>query len=235
MPSGSSSTSATHAKTPGDGGPRPELNVAQPDCEPFHVLLENGRTYLLGRSQRCDVRLEDRRVSAVHLRLDVDNGCATLTDCGSRHGTRMNGRLLEPGCETPIEDGDEVCCGSTCIRYTNLVERACRIARALPPSTDRGIPPPEGADNIESTRNGADTVRGSCEQGPMSGCPADGCGDSDDAPHDQFEAARVGALRECVRDSSDARPAHVWLVAALLTVALFVALVLLVLIPEASP
>ena len=53
----------------------------------------------LGRSQTCEIRVYERRVSSRHAEF-VPPGCAgqswLVRDLGSKHGTFLNGKLLTP-------------------------------------------------------------------------------------------------------------------------------------------
>jgi hypothetical protein len=51
-------------------------------------------TLLIGRSDACDVRLEDATVSRRHARLVFRDGAWIVQDLGSKNGTLLNGRLV---------------------------------------------------------------------------------------------------------------------------------------------
>ncbi len=75
------------------------------------AIVEVGRSLLVGRDLSCEVRLEGRRVSRRHLRLEnrVD-GLRVVTDVGSHNGTYVNGaRVSERG--ALLNEGDIVSCG----------------------------------------------------------------------------------------------------------------------------
>jgi pSer/pThr/pTyr-binding forkhead associated (FHA) protein len=54
---------------------------------------------------RCQVLLQEPRVSAVHATLRFDNGQLTVRDGGSNNGTFLNGNRLAGGVPTPIPPG----------------------------------------------------------------------------------------------------------------------------------
>lgn len=57
-------------------------------------VLEDGRSYLLGRGESCDLVIEDPRVSRRHLRLAGTTSGWTLTDLDSKNGTTVDGAPL---------------------------------------------------------------------------------------------------------------------------------------------
>ncbi len=74
------------------------LDIISQDGKRKRLPLQNSQT-VIGRSpKRCEVLVEDSRVSRVHLRIhrDIDRG-VTITDLFSANGTLFEGRELEPG------------------------------------------------------------------------------------------------------------------------------------------
>jgi hypothetical protein len=66
-----------------------------------------GLRLTIGRSRRCDYRLSDGSVSALHAILiyDLSSGEYSLADAASRNGTFLNGKKLEPELRTTIWPG----------------------------------------------------------------------------------------------------------------------------------
>jgi hypothetical protein len=66
-----------------------------------------GLRLTVGRSRRCDYRLSDGSVSALHaiLTYDLSSGEYSLADAASRNGTFLNGKKLEPELRTTIWPG----------------------------------------------------------------------------------------------------------------------------------
>src|SRR5262245_47775149 len=73
------------------------------------VLADPGKTVLLGRDLSCDVRLDGRKVSRRHLRIENRGGGGVhLVDNGSHNGTFVNGQRVS---EVPLAAGDIVQAG----------------------------------------------------------------------------------------------------------------------------
>ncbi len=70
----------------------------------------------VGRSEGCDLRLEDAYVSQVHARLFPQDGVWFVEDLGSTNGTFLNGeRVSAP---RPLRAGDQVRVGTTVLELT---------------------------------------------------------------------------------------------------------------------
>jgi len=67
-------------------------------------------TMTVGRSDTCDLTLQDDRVSGEHLYLTFSNGEFRLKDAGSTNGTLLNG---SPVTEFALKDGDQIRVGHT--------------------------------------------------------------------------------------------------------------------------
>ena len=67
------------------------------------------RLISIGRAKSSTIRLDSEYVSAHHAEiLLLDNGDIFLTDCGSKQGTFVFGKRIEPGVEVPIRRGDKI-------------------------------------------------------------------------------------------------------------------------------
>lgn len=77
------------------------------------ALPEEGVLHV-GRGAECEIRIEHPTLSRRHLRLVLTPSSISVEDCGSRNGTRVAGRVLEPGeavlvaSGAPFEAGDAV-------------------------------------------------------------------------------------------------------------------------------
>ena len=52
--------------------------------------LDPHASYLLGRSRKCSIRLDEATVSGRHARMECQGGIWTIEDLESSHGTRVN-------------------------------------------------------------------------------------------------------------------------------------------------
>jgi hypothetical protein len=64
--------------------------------------------FTVGRDAGCDVVLAHRGVSKVQARFSLVGGLLSLSDAGSKNGTRLNGMLLSPEQLLPVDLGDTV-------------------------------------------------------------------------------------------------------------------------------
>lgn len=76
----------------------------------------------LGRSEECEVTIEDPLVSRRHAQITVDGDEVRVIDLGSRNGVRLNGRPVEGS--ALLEDGDRVRIGTQDLVFTRVVPRA---------------------------------------------------------------------------------------------------------------
>ncbi len=67
--------------------------------------LNRSRPMTIGRSERCDIVLNDRQVSRFHARVSWSGHAYQLEDLGSKNGTHINGE--ENSSATILNDGDE--------------------------------------------------------------------------------------------------------------------------------
>jgi hypothetical protein len=77
---------------------------------------------LVGRGPHCGVRLPSARVSREHAIVRVGEGRVQLLDRGSKNGTWVNSRRLEPNGEADLEDGDELVFGTYRLVFRKLSE-----------------------------------------------------------------------------------------------------------------
>lgn len=66
---------------------------------------------IVGRSPDCDVVLFDKRVSRHHCRIIRHGSSQFVEDCGSSHGTYVNGRNIDG--RTVLKEGDKLKIGQT--------------------------------------------------------------------------------------------------------------------------
>jgi hypothetical protein len=118
------------------------------------IWLPSGR-FVIGRSSRCQIVLDDPLVSRRHAEMIVEPEAATVADLNSINGVRVNG---EPLCGEPrlLEDGDHIVLGGRELVFV----RATHDDRPHPPAGDTlsGLDPvvPAEGDVDESS---AETAR----------------------------------------------------------------------------
>ena len=71
----------------------PYILIGTVQDKPFRYLLKEGEQSV-GRAEGVDVRLEHGTVSRNHALIAVEGSKVTLTDLGSRNGTRVDGRAV---------------------------------------------------------------------------------------------------------------------------------------------
>ncbi len=85
------------------------IRFARPDGLASTVVVESGRALVLGRDLGCDVRLDGRKVSRRHLRIENRaSGDVVVVDNDSHNGTFINGQRVT---EAALCDGDLVQAG----------------------------------------------------------------------------------------------------------------------------
>ena len=71
-----------------------------------------GTPSLVGRDDACDLVLSDARVSQHHARVSFDGTAWQFEDLGSRNGSSINGRPVDPGGSQPLSEGDILILGT---------------------------------------------------------------------------------------------------------------------------
>jgi pSer/pThr/pTyr-binding forkhead associated (FHA) protein len=79
-----------------------KLVLYQQDIKIQDYVLVTG-SYIIGRSDRADIWLNDRWVSRKHCQLDLQEGAIRVRDLGSTHGTFVNDK---PVVEANLSQGD---------------------------------------------------------------------------------------------------------------------------------
>ena len=62
--------------------------------------------FLIGRGESCHLRPQSHTISRKHCLIRVQEGAATIEDCGSTNGTLLNGKKIEQ--RLPVNDGDRI-------------------------------------------------------------------------------------------------------------------------------
>jgi small-conductance mechanosensitive channel len=104
-----------------DSGPRPaRLYVAEGPERGRSLDLEGGQPATVGRSRACSLPLSEPNASKEHLRLEWEDGAWVLTDLGSSHGTRVNGK---PAQRAALEPFDRIAVGDTVMIFESHAQR----------------------------------------------------------------------------------------------------------------
>jgi hypothetical protein len=86
----------------------------------------------IGRSRKCDVRVDNDSVSKVHSSVVFDQGRSSylIVDENSRNGTRVNGQQLSPGVAAPVYAGAQVAFGDAVFVFIDppTLRKLARIA-----------------------------------------------------------------------------------------------------------
>ncbi|MEI6218143.1 MAG: FHA domain-containing protein, partial [bacterium] len=78
------------------------------------VLIEKD-AFVIGRSRRCDLVLEDKNVSREHAVVVAQSGRYQIRDRGSRNSTLLNGVQLTA--QAPLKEGDKIRIGPYELRF----------------------------------------------------------------------------------------------------------------------
>lgn len=90
------------------------------------------QSFAIGREGPCELRIEDPRISRRHAEVCFEQGRWWLVDCGSRNGTRLDGRLVERaplperGCVQLYDHGPKLWLELQSTGTTTLLQSASR-------------------------------------------------------------------------------------------------------------
>jgi predicted component of type VI protein secretion system len=72
----------------------------------------------IGRTKQCDLSLQDYRISKLHAYLEPrPHNRYVVVDCGSRNGTKVDGRLLETGITADLASGSTLELGPFAFKF----------------------------------------------------------------------------------------------------------------------
>ncbi len=85
------------------GEPGSVVPLVKADTNPYDTKI------IVGRARNCDAVLRHESVSKFHAEIRLtDLQTATVTDRGSRNGTKVNDKNLDHGTHQPIASGDKI-------------------------------------------------------------------------------------------------------------------------------
>lgn len=99
----------------------PQLHVQLNNGEEAHARswVMNIASVTIGRSWHCDIVVEDKRISANHIKVYWENSGYLVEDLNSSNGTVLNGKTLKKKSAEKLSDGDEITLAGICkIRFT---------------------------------------------------------------------------------------------------------------------
>ncbi len=126
----------------GPGGSQPSLTVLDgPQTGVVLTLGEVGRTFMLGRAGRGDLRLDDVDLWREHAAIVRDDDGVTIRDLGAAPALAVNGERVAGA--RRLSDGDTITLGGSNLRYTDPAEHYLKQldeadAAAQPADSTRG-------------------------------------------------------------------------------------------------
>lgn len=73
------------------------------------IAVDIASSIIIGRSDACDVYVDDTKMSRQHFAIENENGLLMITDLGSTNGTMLNGITI--GSRQKLESGDRIVAG----------------------------------------------------------------------------------------------------------------------------
>ncbi|OQY32603.1 MAG: hypothetical protein B6241_10555 [Spirochaetaceae bacterium 4572_59] len=88
------------------------------------ILLEDGRTILIGRDESCEVHLDERTVSRRHAQISCEKDKVLLRDLGSTNGIQLNYRNVT---EQSLTNEDRIIIGPFVLVYKSISEEGNNV------------------------------------------------------------------------------------------------------------
>lgn len=108
--------------------------------------------HLVGRSPQCTLQLSPGYVSAQHALIRWNGNSWRLLDRGSRNGTHLNGKLVEPGRDVPLEQGSVIAFGHPNERWS-LVDASAPQVGVMCVETGEYVAAIDGVIGLPSAEN----------------------------------------------------------------------------------
>lgn len=123
---------------------RPALQVMNgPQKDERFAIPDPPATMLIGRGERCEVRLRDEDASREHAELDIGPDGVRIRDLGSKNGVIVGARSVK---DRVLEDRDEVRIGDTVLVFEDPAGRAVRELEIGDDEPMKMEPPPPPAE-----------------------------------------------------------------------------------------
>lgn len=90
-------------------------------------VLEEGKSYRIGRAKDAEIRLKDIKVSREHCEVKVDGDKHVIKDLGSRNGTFVNGEKAVGTVQ--LKDGDQIRLGFSVLQFF-LAEKGSHVVES---------------------------------------------------------------------------------------------------------
>ncbi len=103
-------------------------------------------TALIGRNEKCDIRVISNEISREHCRLEIDESELILVDLGSTNGTFVNGVRVESHQEVSVPPASRIQMGPATFQVNYLDEESEQGAE-IPEQSDQ--PEQENAEQVE--------------------------------------------------------------------------------------
>jgi pSer/pThr/pTyr-binding forkhead associated (FHA) protein len=116
-----------------------------PDAGASLELREFERRYVAGRGSSVDMMLEDPDASRRHVEFERHGEQLLVRDLGSKNGSSIDGKKLEPNRPTAWKPGEDLRLGGNVLRYEDPIASALEeLERAVdePIPEDESVPPP---------------------------------------------------------------------------------------------
>jgi pSer/pThr/pTyr-binding forkhead associated (FHA) protein len=133
----------------------PRIRVEEgPDAGTELTLSDEGRVYVIGRGETCELPLADADASREHVQVVRRAGTVLARDRGSKNGSALDGQPLASDRDVPWKSGQALTLAQTLLL---LVEPAAAALRSIEDAEDEllgpaDVPPPPSAAPPPSAR-----------------------------------------------------------------------------------
>lgn len=108
----------------------PYLNIQSEENIKRHRL--EGEEWSLGRSEGCDITIDDTKASRKHCIITKSDNHYFITDLGSSNGTYLNQKKMKANKIAPLNSGDSICIGRLNIQFELVNDGIAKQLETLP-------------------------------------------------------------------------------------------------------